>query len=296
VTSTLPAVHLVQSDTQNEAGTKIERLSLPADPLLGDPLAASYDDVDPDKGSAVTNAAPSAVSEGISGPTFHAWSASSAHAVFTDTWASSHAVNGTGAFEVTCPTVSAPPGGTPPTGGTLPTDGTSPTTGAPATNPPSRPGKHKKHKHHTNHAKIKAPRLSLALTADATRAHPSSVLGYRITVTNPGGTAARDVKVCDSPPAGQRVLRTFPSADGKDEPCWAIPALPAGARRVFQLTAMVEPLSASGVQRNGARATAANVKGVRRDQVAVQVGTLPETACGSRLARPLMWSPVRYRC
>jgi len=295
-TSTLPAMHLIQSDTNSEAGTKIERLSLPADLLLGEPLAASYNDIDPYKASAVTNAAPSAVSEGTSGPTFHAWSSNSGHAVFTDTWASSHLVDGTGTFEVRCPAASP---STPDAGPTTIPDSPNPPSTSGASSPTgssSAPKQHKHHQHHAHHAQPKAPRLALTLTADSDRARPSSVIGYRITVSNPGGSAARDIKVCDEPPAGQRVLRTFPTAAGKAEPCWTIPVLDAGARRVFRLTAMVDPLSGSEVQRNEATADASNVKGVREDRVAVRIAPLSETACASRLARPVASSAVPFRC
>jgi uncharacterized repeat protein (TIGR01451 family) len=301
-TSTLPAMHLVQSDTQLEAGTQIERLSLPADPLLGNPLSASYNDVDPYKGTAVTNAVPSAVSEGTSGPTFHAWSAQSGHAVFTDTWASGHPVDGTGTFEVACPAASpSTPGGTLPVAGPPAAD-SPPAAGSPEANPPGQPEKPRqthKPKHHAPPklpTRSKPPRLSLTLTAGTTRARPSSVVGYRITVSNVGGSAARDVEVCDEPAGGQRLLRTSPPATGEDEPCWTIPALAAGARRVLRLTAMVDPLAPAGTQSQSATATAANVKGIRQDRVAVRVVPLPERACGSSLARPLTGSSISFRC
>ncbi|MGH2936556.1 MAG: hypothetical protein ACRDPE_00360 [Solirubrobacterales bacterium] len=287
-TSALPAMHIVQADTSTEAGTEIERLSLPADPLLGSPLAASYDDLDPYKGTAITNAVPGSVSEGTSRPTFHGWSAQTGHAAFVDTWASGHAVDGTGTFEVRCPPASGTATADTPTSAT-------PTGNAPATNPPGHEGRPKKHQHRRHPTHDKAPRLALSLTAGTALARPSSVIGYRITVSNPSPSAARDVKVCDEPPAGQRVLRTTPSAEGKGEPCWTVKVLAAGASRVFRLTVMVAPLSGPEVQRNDASARASNVKGARTDRVAVRIRPLPETACGSSLGRPLT-SSIPYRC
>jgi uncharacterized repeat protein (TIGR01451 family) len=276
-TSTLPAMHIVQSDTSTEAGIQIERLSLPADPLLGNPLAASYNDVDPYKGSAVTNTAPSAVSGGTSGPTFHGWSAGTGHEDFTDTWAASHPVNGTGTFEVRCPIASGPPTGNPP-----------------ASNPPSQPSAPKKHKHHP---KPKGqPKLVVQKVASAGFARPSSVISYRITVSNKGDGDARNVKVCDDPPAEQETLRTEPTAVSKTAPCWHLDRLAAGQERVFRLTAEVEPGSGEGMQRNRAVVSAANVKGVRADSAGVRVKPLPESACGSRLARPGLVPRFDFRC
>lgn len=307
-TSTLPGMHLVQSDTNAEAGTQIERLSLPLDPLLGNPLAANYDDIDPYKSTAVTSAVPSAVSEGTSGPTFHAWTGQTGHADFVDTWASSHPVDGTGTLEVKCPppSTSTPPSTSPPTTSTPPSvtppSTTSPPASAPpaSTEPPANPPRHhakpKQHKHHPHQAQDGPPRLSLTLDATTGRARPSSVIGYRITVRNSGASAARNVKVCDQVPAGQEVLRTMPTAAGEAEPCWTVGVMDAGARHVFRLTAMVGPLSGSEVQRNDASAEASNVRGTRTDRVAVRIAPLPETACGSSLQGAPGPSSLTYRC
>lgn len=265
-TSTLPALHLVQSDTANEAGVQIERLTLPADPLLGDPLAASYDDVDPYLATAITNAAPSAVTEGTSGPGFHSWSGQSGHTDFVDTWTSARQVTGTGAIEVRCNPA--------------------------ATNPPSQPGQPTPPRRH----KPKAPRLALSVHASTRRARPGSVIGYRITVTNRGGAAAHAVKVCDTPPAGQRTLLTTPTAAGKRKPCWTVRRLAAGAKRVFRMTALVALDSGASVQRNRATVRAANVKGVRAARVTVRIQPLPQRACGSRLGRPLARVFAPFRC
>ncbi|HYG97018.1 MAG TPA: DUF11 domain-containing protein, partial [Solirubrobacterales bacterium] len=143
----------------------------------------------------------------------------------------------------------------------------------PAPNPPK-----------SNKAPKGTPRLTLTKTASSSRARPGAVVAYRITVANTGDAPARGVRVCDHPPAEQRTLRTEPAAESKTKPCWTLEKLAPGARRTFTLTAMVDPGSDRGAQRNRATATAANVKGVRADVAAVGVKPLPDTGC---LARPL---------
>jgi uncharacterized repeat protein (TIGR01451 family) len=103
VRSTLAEVHLTQSDVEASAGTQIERLSLPGDPALGDPFAASYNDVDPYKGVAITNASPSSVTDGTSGSTFHAWTGTTGDADFVDTWMRLPEVSASGTLRVLCP-------------------------------------------------------------------------------------------------------------------------------------------------------------------------------------------------
>jgi hypothetical protein len=296
-TSTLPAVHLVQSDTGSEAGIEIERLSLPADLVLGNPLAAGYDDTDPYKATAVTNTVPNAISEGTSGPTFHGWSASTGRADFTDTWVAARPVDGAGSFAVQCPAESAPPAGGVGTSGAQ-----SGSTGAGAagggngpTNQSGGGGKKRHHPHRSHPASKASPRLSLSLTASTGRARPSAVISYRLTVANPGGSVARDVEVCDDVPPGQRALRTWPTTTADDEPCWHIASLAPGTDRVFRLTAMVEPLSGSGPQRDRATARAGNVSSVAADRAIIHVAPLPTAACGSS-ARPLSGSPLPLRC
>jgi uncharacterized repeat protein (TIGR01451 family) len=103
VSSTLAEIHLTMSDVETSGGTQIERLSLPGDPALGDPFAASYNDIDPYKGTAVTNASPSAVTDGASGPGFHAWTANSGDFDFVDTWMRLPEVSASGTLRVLCP-------------------------------------------------------------------------------------------------------------------------------------------------------------------------------------------------
>jgi uncharacterized repeat protein (TIGR01451 family) len=263
VSSSLPTMHVVQSDTENEAGIEIERLTLPSDPLLGDLKAAAYNDVDPYKATAVTNAAPPTVSEGTSGPTFHRWTASTGHTDFVDTWTPARPTSGTGAITVSCP---QPPAA----GGQQSTGGTNPPTKKPSNHKPKhRPGK---------------PKLFVQKTANTSFARPSSVIGYTITVWNKGDGAARAVKICDEPPSGLTILRSEPAAAGKGSTCWNLRNLAALGKRVFRVTAQVAS-SAGGMERNVATVSAANVKGVRSDSAGVRVKPLPNTACGSRAAR-----------
>jgi uncharacterized repeat protein (TIGR01451 family) len=86
VRSTLAEAHFTMSDVESSGGTQIERLSLPGDPALGDPLGASYNDIDPYKGTPVTSASPVAVNQGTSGPGFHTWSPDTGNTDFVDTW------------------------------------------------------------------------------------------------------------------------------------------------------------------------------------------------------------------
>jgi uncharacterized repeat protein (TIGR01451 family) len=102
VRATMAEAHFTMSDVENSGGTQIERLSLPGDPALGNPFAASYNDVDPYKHTAVTNASPAAVTEGISGPGFHAWSANTGNGDFVDTWVRLPEVVSTGSLQVAC--------------------------------------------------------------------------------------------------------------------------------------------------------------------------------------------------
>jgi uncharacterized repeat protein (TIGR01451 family) len=103
VRSTLAEVHLTMADVENSGGTQIERLSLPSDPALGNPFAASYNDTDPYKGTAVTNTSPVAVNDGVSGPTFHAWTANTGNTDFVDTWMRLPEVTASGTLQVCLP-------------------------------------------------------------------------------------------------------------------------------------------------------------------------------------------------
>jgi uncharacterized repeat protein (TIGR01451 family) len=186
--ATLAEVHLTQSDVETSGGTLIERLSLPGDPALGDPLAASYNDVDPYKGVAITNTSPDAVSEGASGPGFHAWSASTGNADFVDTWMRLPEVSSSGTLEVRCPEPpdNDPPDNEPPT--------SAPPTSAPPTAPPSggdQPGE-----------STRKPRLRLRKTVNRARIRAGETATFTIRVSNPSGRVLRNVRVCDPLAAG----------------------------------------------------------------------------------------------
>lgn len=160
--------------------------------------------------------------------------------------------------------------------------GDSPSSSSPSPQPP-KPPKHKKPQ-----AKPSKSRLVLEKHANRSFARPGSVIAYTITVSNKGDAAARNVKVCDKPPAQQKTLRTEPTVKDKSAPCWRLRKLPAGKKRVFRLTAEVAGNSGAAVQRNRASVKAANVKGAGKASAAVQVKPLPNTACGSRQLRSLM--------
>jgi uncharacterized repeat protein (TIGR01451 family) len=163
----------------------------------------------------------------------------------------------------------------------------------PATAPPSTPrattrppAHHKKPKHHPPPRRGK-PRLVLRKAASTGFARPSAVVGYRITVWNKGDGDARGVKVCDKPPVGLTILRTEPAASGNGGTCWKRRILAAGAKRVFRVTAQIGTTLRGTIERNRATVSARNVKGVRKASAGVRVKPLPNTACGSALARPL---------
>ncbi|HKZ14100.1 MAG TPA: hypothetical protein VJL81_09675 [Solirubrobacterales bacterium] len=169
-------------------------------------------------------------------------------------------------------------------------------TTAAATAAGQAPEQKKHHRHHHQKRKPKAPNLVVEKVANTAFARPSGIVGYRITVSNRGDGDARNVKVCDDPPLEQKTLRTDPAVANQSAPCWHLSRLAAGKVRVFRLTAQVEGDSASGVQRNRAIVSAANMKGRRADSAAVRVRPLPETACGSRLARPALPLAILPRC
>jgi uncharacterized repeat protein (TIGR01451 family) len=103
IRATLAEVHFTQIDVENSGGTRIERLTLPDDPALGDPLAASYDNRDPYKGGyVVTNNPQAAVTDGISGPGFNAWDNNSGNTDYIDTWARLPEVQATGTLRLLC--------------------------------------------------------------------------------------------------------------------------------------------------------------------------------------------------
>jgi uncharacterized repeat protein (TIGR01451 family) len=108
IRSTLSEVHFAMLDVEFSGGTRIERLTLPNDPALGNPLAASYNDRDPFKnGYIVTTAQPPTVNNGISGQGFHAWGVGSdglgsGNQDYIDTWSKLPEVQTTGTLRLAC--------------------------------------------------------------------------------------------------------------------------------------------------------------------------------------------------
>ncbi|HEX4720172.1 MAG TPA: hypothetical protein VH300_16745 [Thermoleophilaceae bacterium] len=106
----LSDVHFTQTDVENSGGMRLRRVSLPSEPSLGDPLATSYDDTDPFKASAVTNAAPVAALPGTSGPGFHAWTDATGDLDYIDTWNRLPTLHAPpSAVVVQCPVPALPP-------------------------------------------------------------------------------------------------------------------------------------------------------------------------------------------
>jgi uncharacterized repeat protein (TIGR01451 family) len=104
IRSTLSEVHVTMDDVENSGGTRLERLSLPADSTLGNPLALSYNDIDPYKTPpiAATNTSPVAVTNGTSGPGFHSWSGNSGNTAYVDTWTRLPEVAASGTLRLLC--------------------------------------------------------------------------------------------------------------------------------------------------------------------------------------------------
>lgn len=239
VRSTVAEVHLTQGDVEQSGGTQIERLTLPGDPVLGDPFAASYDDVDPYKGTAVTDAAPGAVDRGTSSPAFHAWTTNTGNDDLVDTWVRLPDVVASGTFDVCIAQAPNPPD-------TAPTDNP-PTGNPPTTNPPAGGGE----KPGTTQRK---PRLRISKTVDHTSIHAGATATVTVKLRNPSGQAVPDVRVCEQLPAGLVVVRATPSARIRGgRHCWTVGRLGARSTRTFRVTVRALP-GASG--RKVARVTA----------------------------------------
>jgi uncharacterized repeat protein (TIGR01451 family) len=163
--------------------------------------------------------------------------------------------------------------------------------------PPSAEPIHHKKPKHAPQPKPDKPNLVISKTASADFARPSAVVGYTITVRNKGDGDAHGVMVCDEPPAGLAILRTDPAVSGKAGTCWVLKVLAAGTKRVFRVTAQLGTALRGTVERNRATVSAANVKGMRTASAGVRVKPLPNTACGSSLARPVFGPPrIALRC
>lgn len=154
------------------------------------------------------------------------------------------------------------------------------------------PGPGKKH-HKARDAKKAS--LAVSLSASTDFARPTSVITYRITVANPGGAAARAVRVCDRLPSGQSALRAEPHIDAGGTPCWSLGTLDVGARRTMRLSVQVAASAAGGTEIARAVASAADVAGTSVDTAKVRIRALPTTACGSSLAGPAI-GRIALRC
>ncbi|HEX2071894.1 MAG TPA: hypothetical protein VHF90_09645 [Thermoleophilaceae bacterium] len=243
VRSTLAEVHLTMSDVESSDGTQIERLSLPGDPALGDPFAASYDDIDPYKGTAVTNASPSAVEGGTSGPTFHGWTGSSGNVDFVDTWMRLPELVAAGALEVRCAQEPVDPPPETPVG---------PPPGVPVGPPPARAPD-------AGRARQRA-RLVLRKRVDRSRVRAGSRVTFAIRARNHSRGVARRVRVCDRLPAGLVVVRATPRgrlAGGSY--CWKVRRLPGRSSKSLRLTVSVLP-GVGGRILNRAVVTSANAR------------------------------------
>jgi uncharacterized repeat protein (TIGR01451 family) len=213
VRSTVAEAHLTQGDVEQSAGTQIERLTLPSDPALGDPFAASYDDVDPYKATAVTDAAPGAVDQGVSSPTFHAWTTNTGNDDFVDTWVRLPDVVASGTLQVCLPPSTASP---------------TPTTPA-TTAPPRAPG--------TTTKPRPKPRLTLNTTVNRTTVRAGATVTFTLRVRNPSTRSLRSVRVCDRLPAGLVLVRATPASRlGNGRYCWTIQRLGGRASKTFELT------------------------------------------------------------
>jgi uncharacterized repeat protein (TIGR01451 family) len=211
VRATVAEAHLTQGDVEQSGGTQIERLTQPGDPALGDPFAASYDDIDPYKGTPVTNATPAAVDQGVSSPTFHAWTANTGNDDLVDTWVRLPEAVASGTLRVCLPPSTTSPTATTPAGPAV--------TKAPATKPRPR------------------PRLMLTTTVNRTTVRAGGTVTVTLRVGNPSTRSLRTVRVCDRLPAGLGFVRATPGSrlsDGRS--CWTIQRLGGRASETFTLT------------------------------------------------------------
>jgi uncharacterized repeat protein (TIGR01451 family) len=104
VRSSLSEVHFTMVDVEESGGTRIERLTLPTDPILGPPLAANYNNVDPYKPGTyvVTDGIPAVATDEISGPGFNAWDNISGNTDYIDTWTQLPEVQTSGTLRLLC--------------------------------------------------------------------------------------------------------------------------------------------------------------------------------------------------
>ncbi len=247
VRSTLAEAHLTQSDVEGSAGTRIERLSLPGDPVLGDPLAANFNDVDPFKNTAATNTSPSAVTQGTSGGSFHAWSPNTGNTDFVDTWMRLPEVGATGAFEVCATEALDPP----------------PTPSPPNVQPPP-----------VSQKKARLSRTALRIEKDALdeRVRAGQETRFRIKVTNTTRrTTISGVTVTDVLPSGLAYVRANRRASMRNgSPRWSFTLKPRQSKTITVRVRAARGLE-DGKLVNSASVKAGRVNGVSRARDSVGV-------------------------
>jgi uncharacterized repeat protein (TIGR01451 family) len=244
VRSTVAEAHLTQGDVEQSGGTQIERLTLPSDPALGDPFAASYDDVDPYKATAVTNAAPGAVDQGVSSPTFHAWTTNTGNDDFVDTWVRLPDVVASGTLQVCLPPSTATPTATTPAG--------------PAATTTTKPRP--------------KPRLTLTNTVNRTTVRAGATVTFTLRVRNPSTRSLRTVRVCDRLPAGLVLVRATPASRlSNGRYCATIQRLGGRSAKTFTLTVR----ALRGTAGLKVASAAASSRDARADRAARTIRVLP---------------------
>jgi uncharacterized repeat protein (TIGR01451 family) len=249
VRSSLAELHLTQNDVEDADGIEIERLTLPDDTSLGDPFAASYNDIDPFKNKAITDANPATATDLRSGPTFHAWPNGTGNADYVDTWARLPEFAASNTFE-TCLTNVLLPGQNPlPPAKPLPTP--------PMVAPKPQP---------TRAVQSSAnARLVVRKSVNKQRVRAGHAATFTIKVRNPTKKALKNVRVCDNVPSGVVAAGSKPKATtSKGRQCWTIKRLAAGKTATLRLT--VRTLAGSRGRKSGrVTASATGVRSGRAD-------------------------------
>jgi uncharacterized repeat protein (TIGR01451 family) len=83
-------------------------------------------------------------------------------------------------------------------------------------------------------------KVRISKQASKRKVRAGSRISYTIKVTNPSSAVARNVKVCDRPPAGLHVIATRPKATLRNGAyCWTIKSVPAKGSRSVRVIARV---------------------------------------------------------
>jgi uncharacterized repeat protein (TIGR01451 family) len=99
-------------------------------------------------------------------------------------------------------------------------------------------------------------KLLLKKTSSARSVDAGDPVTYHLTVTNPMGVAVKNVRVCDSFPAGMAYVGSSPKASAsKGQVCWKVKSLAAGGSKKITVLARALP-GAKGNLTNHATATA----------------------------------------